>query len=307
MDSNAARKISADSSERLWFVARANVLKGPFSTSQLQEKVQKRELNYLDFCWRQGFNEWRPMGSVEDFDRRTKFRKLPHYPHVEVPSTSTGGIYLVDTSPPEEEGPARKTFVRGLPHRKKVASHSEKSGEALSSEPKAMANFEVSFARHKRHSISIYEWGLAAIFAVTLAYFSAEHAMREVSKTVISQLAMTTAGTIQIRGETEKGAPQPFAWDPVYSALSFDQMLPLESSVNSGLEDPLRLPVNFEGSPSGYNVKMNIPDPLWDGTQHGLDPIYIRPLRIKGYLNLRIPNEVLVPQRGEPFLVPQAP
>lgn len=43
---------------------------GPFSTEDIRLNLQEGLISYSDFVWRDGFSEWRRIGSLEDFNRR---------------------------------------------------------------------------------------------------------------------------------------------------------------------------------------------------------------------------------------------
>jgi len=315
VDSNLAHKLSQENAERLWFIARGNVLKGPFSSALLKEKIQKREFSFLDFCWRQGFNEWRPLGAVEDFDRRTKFKRLPQYPSVEVPTSSGGGIYLKDTAPPEGEGVNSHRFLKRLPEKKSLKHHSNEgsiAGERSDGIFKNREKFEVSFARQKRFSITIYEWGFAVMFAVVLSYFVSDYALTELNKNLSLYLGQLTAGTVEERGSQNSAAVSPKFWEPLFSAPAYHDMNSLSKTWALGTLPPLKLEVLIEGMPerrTGNDVKVNdfsvlsqSPLNVWASSSESLDPIYIRPLKIFGTLDLKNPSNIQVPQRNSPFI-----
>jgi hypothetical protein len=43
---------------------------GPFSTDDIRLMIQEGLISYSDYVWRDGFSEWRRIGSLEDFNRR---------------------------------------------------------------------------------------------------------------------------------------------------------------------------------------------------------------------------------------------
>ena len=43
---------------------------GPFSTDDIRLSIQEGLISYSDYVWRDGFSEWRRIGSLEDFNRR---------------------------------------------------------------------------------------------------------------------------------------------------------------------------------------------------------------------------------------------
>ena len=285
MTSSAAQKITHESAEILWFVARGTVLKGPFTTAQLQEKMKKREISFLDFCWRQGFREWRPIGSLEDFDRRHRLKSLPHYPSLEIP-----GGHDVESTPSNANHPLKQA-VAGL-------------SAAVSTK-----RFEVSFSKAKRYSISIYEWGFAAIFSVVLAYVSTDFALTEVQHNVEQHLAMMSLGKPQFIGEKPETVNPEF-WQPMLSAPSYTESLPLSQNELPGMVSPIGdLPIQVEGlavrehgtlSVGGMTVQSNSLPDLWTPETSGLDGVYAKRVILKGVLPVRAPASIEVTLPGEP-------
>ena len=76
----------ARNSGTFWFVAKEKLLTGPFSFEQLLAELAEGHLDPGDYCWRQGFQEWRPLCSVEDFGFQVKPYVVRAYPLVPVPS-----------------------------------------------------------------------------------------------------------------------------------------------------------------------------------------------------------------------------
>lgn len=58
------------------------VQKGPFSTEQIREMIQKGEVVYTDHVWKKGMTEWRKVSSVEAFNPPTPVWDLPPPPQI---------------------------------------------------------------------------------------------------------------------------------------------------------------------------------------------------------------------------------
>jgi hypothetical protein len=268
MNSSSARKIVEKSQEIIWFVARGAVLKGPYTSSQIDVLLESKEIAHNDFCWRQGFREWRPLSSVEEFDRRANLSLLPAYPSVEVPSAS-----IARSSPPQN-------FV----------SRAERAGSTTK-------RIEVQFARSRRFSISIYEYGVAAIVSVLFAYFASQFAIREVARQVSTRLEMMTLGSFESWGEQDQGLAFEF-WAPVLTAPSMEAGFVKLAGVQTAWQDLGRQDLLTAAAPirSAYQ-----PQEFSDSLK-SLDPVFRRPVRVQGEWVLG-PNGGLHPQLpGDPLL-----
>lgn len=67
-----------------WFVAHGALLKGPYSTTELQKLINKKEVSEKFFAWRDGYREWRPLYGIEEFKSEKQGEDLG-YPSVPVP------------------------------------------------------------------------------------------------------------------------------------------------------------------------------------------------------------------------------
>ena len=296
MNAASAKQLVDSSRDILWFVARGNVLKGPYSTEQLQECIKRKEVSYLDFCWRQGFKEWRPIVAVNALDRRKRMARLPQYPTVEVPgggtieaprkaaaSTDATADGVGDTDNKQKENRLLSTLSETLPadrRRKPV---------------------EVTFARHKRHNMSIYEWAFAAIFAVGFAYFVSMFALQEVSENFLRRMFFLSFGNVRVVGEATE-AVVPEAWDPLYSAPGF---------VEAAHDGRVEMPVRIVGAPiesgdrtsiNGFEVTGHYPREVWRLEDKGIDPVYTQGFEARGYRSPANGNKIVLRAAGEPWL-----
>ena len=58
------------------------VQRGPFSTSQLKEMLQRGDIFYTDHIWKKGFKEWKKITEIEEFNPPTPEWDLPPPPEV---------------------------------------------------------------------------------------------------------------------------------------------------------------------------------------------------------------------------------
>lgn len=65
---------------------------GPFSAEEVREALQAGRMSYSDYAWRDGFSEWKRIGTLEDFNRRLQRRaeeaKAAPPPLPEIPVTA---------------------------------------------------------------------------------------------------------------------------------------------------------------------------------------------------------------------------
>ncbi|MBS1983171.1 MAG: DUF4339 domain-containing protein [Bdellovibrionales bacterium] len=283
MTASTAKKIPGGLPEEIWFVARGSVLKGPYTSAQIEEKIRKREFTYFDFCWKQGFREWRPLSAVESFDRREKVRKVPSYPQVPVPSTSGA-----DSRTPGAQAPV-------LPLRRETDHRIP----------------EIRFAKQRRHSITAYEWAAAVCFAVMFAYLASSYALNEVKQSILQRVELHDLGRPQSFGTAEHSVEASF-WDPLYSAPSFADTAHLPSSADGITQTTATLPVKLRGHAqpqkanafqmNGYAVNTDHGAPVWTAADYDLDPVYSRVVEFRGYLSPANGSVILVKHPGDPGL-----
>jgi len=106
------------------------IQKGPFSTEQIREMLQKGEVLYTDHVWKKGMGEWKKVSAVENFNPSTPTWDLPPPPQifpppVEIPKEELlkkvikkTQIPLHEPKPPEASGEdlAAKTIVTQPQH-----------------------------------------------------------------------------------------------------------------------------------------------------------------------------------------------
>ncbi len=182
--------------ERIWFAARGAKLMGPFSTNELQEKIRRKEIGHWDYCWTQGFTGWRPIASLEAFDRRHRLQKLAAYPTVDAPFGQAQGLQI-------QRKQIHKTSGRPL-------SVVKKSG---------------------RGPLSIYEWGLAALLSLVSAYSAVNFVLEDVGQKYADRLQIIKTGATEQFGQSFDGAVSPEFWQPLASAPSLMDVEQLELPV----------------------------------------------------------------------------
>lgn len=283
-------------SEIFWFIAQADVLKGPYTAEQVSKAIEKDELSFADFCWRQGFKEWRPISSVKDFDRREKMQSLPTYPSV---------------LPPVNENFQRELATLGT-----------------NSRP-VQKTIRVSFARSPRQAISIYEWATAVVFAIFFAFLASSFSLREVRRNVLAHLEINDLGRPQTIGNHHNALPTD-VWSPLFSAPSLVDVVQMSNNRSTlSISDPIHfsLPVTVSGhghlsappvatgrapaslsssalSIAGFGIGHDQNLKLWDAKEFDLDPVYSKALLVRGYLSGHDGTKIQIENDGEPYLAP---
>jgi hypothetical protein len=159
------------------------------------------------------------------------------------------------------------------------------------------------------------------MFAVELAFFSADFALNEVSKEVLRRVELLTLGRQRTFGETAfRGSDRavtthPEFWQPLYSAPSFADVAP--EHANGSSDQVGALPVVVNGfiaagetpviRAEGYKVESSDPLPNWDLEARSLDPVYIQPATFYGHLAGRNAGTLELKLTGEPLGYWQTP
>lgn len=284
MESGAARKLIQSDPMVLWFVARGSVLKGPYSSEELEHCLRRKEIFYLDFCWRQGFREWRPIAAISEFERRGSRASMPVYPTVEVP---LGGADSVETS-------------RSLDRRYVDRRQTTKSARRV----------HVALGASRRKSFSVYEWALAVIFAVVFCYVGVQTALSELSDRLSLKIQLLSLGVPQTLEDHNLSLP-PEAWEPLYSARGYHDFM-TDGSFAGKLHWHALLPVLVRGFPvvdaqgkvhmGDHTIVTHSDINIWVASQHHADPVYAQPVIVRGFLSAERPQEVIYHARGEPYL-----
>jgi hypothetical protein len=61
---------------------------GPFSEVEIRKKLQSGEISYSDYAWKDKFYEWKRIGSLEEFNPRSRSENLPPVPRVDPDSSA---------------------------------------------------------------------------------------------------------------------------------------------------------------------------------------------------------------------------
>lgn len=258
--------------EIFWFVGRGSVLRGPYTTAQLQERIQKRDVSYFDYAWRSGYTEWRLIGSLEELDRRVRLKRVPAYPTVSVP------------------GGGAKTAAPA-------------SSRSPSKPPK---DVQLHFARVRRGSMGFYEWSVAVLASLAIAYGTLNFALDEVSRGFHNRVELFRLGhTVEV-GEGRTALP-PQVWSPLYSAPEFKETA---EAMDLWRGRALDLAVRHVAQPvptekatwraGDYTVHAPTDLSLRDARKSELDPVYVQSVEFRGRLSPSNMKVIFVRERGDP-------
>jgi hypothetical protein len=252
-----------------WFVARGSVLKGPFSQTELQDKISSGEITTYDYAWRQGFHEWRPLGSLPEIDSFKKDIPFENYPGLPVPGQSA-----------QQTSPTRN--------------------EETSNAPKKRKDVEVRLRTANKQWLSPRQATLFVVFAIFVSWVTNLWFQKQVLRNVSTFFQSKSAGRTAHLGESSAHAVSPEFWAPLFSAPSYPD-------VKNDIKLPVRTYGVGQWSKDEYKIRDQKIDvhPLWVEQEikfSEIDPIFVRPVEVSGHLNTRDPAHLKVKQLGEPFL-----
>lgn len=311
-------KPEAKASGGFWFIAKEKVLSGPFSYEQLLSELASGKLEPGDYCWRQGFQEWRPLCSVEDFGFPAKPYVVRAYPLVPVPSAKSS------SSETSASRPAASTPA--------TAAKVGPGGVPLGGSKTVKVRLETQ----RRMQVGVWERVAMIVFAICFAWAATWVALSEVQESFMALYEKRVAGSVVVLGDTSHmnfvaegfGAEETLAREPASLRAgsseqrfwNFQQLSPVLGA--PGLEAfekdawPVREMVQRPmGSPletavvaqawslaSGHAVQ-------WSSETHGdvnfvyaADPIYVQPYEVHGTWSASDPKIVHVRTLGHPGL-----
>ncbi|MEO5666785.1 MAG: DUF4339 domain-containing protein [Bdellovibrionota bacterium] len=185
--SRSLRKTPASTLERssgtFWFVAKEKLLSGPFTFEQLLSELAQGRLDPGDYCWRQGFQEWRPLCSVEDFGFQVKPYVVRSYPQVPVPSAK-----------PLSDAPGAKSSPTAQTHKAQVDAHTNGS-----------KTVKVRLEPTRRLQVGLWERVGMVTFSILFAWASTWVALSEVEQSFKGRFERHTVGQVIELGDVSDG------------------------------------------------------------------------------------------------------
>jgi len=292
VDEEKRRKLST----YLWFVGCPSTLRGPFTHEQLLKSLATGEFEPGDYCWRQGFQEWRAICTVDEFEFEKKPYVVKSYPEVPVPGAKTKSV----TAPLRPSSEYARELLR-----KTSSNYFDQI-----SEPKTV---KVRLERRNRFEMGLWERTGMIIFGIVLAWASTWIALSEVENAFESRFEKWNVGQ-----GAELGA------DPAYlqeNVWTFQQLEPLLSAkglfenpqtawkVESSLQHPIADPtVSLKSDSMAWSLAsehmLDWAAPLKGDKkfEYEADPIYLQTYRVYGTWNPSNPAFLRVRTLGYPGL-----
>jgi hypothetical protein len=298
--SRSLRKTSASPETRsgstFWFVAKEKLLTGPFTFEQLLEELAAGHLDPGDYCWRQGFQEWRPLCGVEELGFQAKPYVVRAYPMVPVPSARASS-----------DAPGAKSSTTAQSNKAQVTAHGATGSKTI----------KVRLETQRRLQVGLWERVAMVMFAVCFAWASTWVALSEVKDSFTALYQRHLVGQILPLGDTSHLAAlsevvevsqDATARDPASLGTSsvtqhfwnFQQLAPVMSA--PGLEafqseawpvrEIVQRPVVSAGREpasvaqwtlsSGHTVEWNTPTTGEIRLGQATDPVFIQPYEVRG-------------------------
>jgi hypothetical protein len=254
-----------------WFIARGSTLKGPFTIDELQEKLETNDVTIYDYAWRQGFSEWRNLGSVSEIQKKNPTASFEAYPNIPVP----GKTQVAPTSNKEE-------------------THHQSNAA-----PKKRRDIEVRLRAAGKSWFTVRQSFFMVLFAIGVAHTTVSWFQNKLHKNIQSFFQTRHSGTTLTVGVPNSATTSSHVWAPLYSAPSYNEV-----------KENLKLPVSEFGfvniKETGYKMgALSIEKPQGDVLNalefSELDPIFIRPVQAHGHLNPSHPLTFRLDQPGEPY------
>jgi len=298
--SRSLRKTSAlpenKSGSTFWFVAKEKLLTGPFTFEQLLEELAAGHMDPGDYCWRQGFQEWRPLCSVEDFGFQVKPYVVRAYPAVPVPSARASS-----------DAPGAKSSVTAQNNKSQVTANGATGSKTI----------KVRLETQRRLQVGLWERVAMIVFAVCFAWASTWVALSEVKDSFTALYQRHLVGQILTLGDTShlpsvsesEEVPQELTtrdpaslgtststshfWSfqqlaPVLSAPGLEafqtEAWPVREIVQRPVVSAFRAPAS-SGEwklASGHVVEWNTPTAGEIRLGQPTDPIYVQPYEVRG-------------------------
>jgi|GEM_PF-3474792 len=305
----------ARNSGTFWFIAKEKLLAGPYTFEQVLAELACGHLDPGDYAWRQGFQEWRPLCSVEDFGFQVKPYVVRSYPHVPVPSAKAAS-----------DAPGAKSSKTAVTNKIQVGG----------SEP-GSKTVKVRLETQRRLQVGLWERVAMVMFAICFAWAATWVALTEVQESFESLYEQHVAGGHVVIGDVwhasfaeadvevveemtsrepaSLGRPEGHArfWTfeqiaPVLGAPGLEafetESWPVSTTIQRPLVSPFEVPV-AQGAwtlPSGHAVDWSDVASGEARFQHAADPVYIQPYEVHGTWSVAEPQSLHVRTLGYPGL-----
>ncbi len=279
MNSSAApRIVPAARGMGLWFVASGNNLRGPFLFEELVVELDSLRVSPGDFCWRQGFQEWRPVCSVEEFGiSRERPTLLSPYPSVPLPSSGAIGRRSADRR--------NNPLSYAVAPRKRAV------------EERRVVKLRVQ--KNLKSTVTWFERIGFFFFTILTSYLSVWVVTSEAELGLDKKVFIRNLGQLESFGtlHNQENAIPFFAAGPIFSSPGYS---------NYSIAIDVRLDGAFEKigiqsfAVAGQRVQGARPFEEWSPKKLEIDPLYMRQVEVSGRISSAHPGVVRFVTEGEP-------
>ena len=260
-----APAVAAPSPESFWFVVNEQTLKGPFTSGEILKLVSESKLEAGSYCWKQGYSEWRPLCSIEEFGLSAKPFVVKSYPKIAIPSAK----------------PRKLRVNRRKNARAYSASHQpwRDNSEEQKRPVRVLLNKQNSWGVGNRERLFM------AMFCVGVAWWASSAALDSVEEQFLLLMQKRNTGRwaqIDSQGLTQN-QPWALSWlSPIMSAPGMQNELlkkawPVRIQAQRQIQNP-----NDETRPwtyGSYQVNWTSPKPYSGFRFSGkTDPVYSQPM-----------------------------
>lgn len=261
----------------LWFVARGYVLKGPYSTRELVSKVAEEEISERVFAWRDSYKEWRPLYAIDELKDELKKaspskkinseEELFLYPTVPIP----GATQLLADQPKDKPSLRDKKVVR------------------------------VRFNNSRLNSLKKSEVISVFLFALCFSYLILVYGFNKFYDRFMNLWGAKHSGELYTVGYFAPGKED--------EAFSEEMLKPLLSAPGLQAQDSHWVAVELESvmdkrdpaTFSGHSLEIPIPkNEFLENMEWDKEKIYKRQMRVRGYIDLKNPQNIVVDLEGMP-------
>ncbi len=269
-----------------WFIVRGDELLGPYMSAQIFDQLRDASLGPSDFCWKDGFSEWRPLASVSEFGNecRGKTFAVITYPKLAIPSqkgTETG---------------KRRRASDGM--------------TMLSLAPEHRKVVQVNFAKTRVRRLSLYEWAFAMAFAMVCTFLGSKLTLDAVlSRMEQLRQQRHVAGRYQRLGMASENtyvlpayAAMPLLSAPMLSETDYHVFGVQQGALQRPTMSFLSFQSGKEIGTATWKLDSAYAPHFWNPVAHDLDPVYVRPVLTTTLVPSPQAPKLSPVLRGEPYL-----